>query len=83
METSWNFVSLKKSEPCIPCSNRSTSPYRDPSPRTCSNLGLTVQDTPSADIWWILKDILLSSGWYASYWNAFLLESLKLYVLLL
>ena len=45
--------------------------------QTCS-LVLIVQPH-STDIWWSPKHIWLASGWYASYWNAFLLLSKKLH----
>ena len=43
-----------------------------PSLETCSNLFTWWSFPPSTYIWWLLKHVQLASGWYASYWNAFL-----------
>ena len=45
-----------------------------PSLETCSNL-FTWGPPNSTDIWWLPKHICIASGRYASYWNAFLLNT--------
>ena len=40
---------------------------------TYDALDLTVHGPPCANTWAILKHVRLASGWYASYWNSFLL----------
>ena len=66
-----------------------TSPDRNPQPRSAHGTSLHMHPTAS-DIWWprletcskfftwwLLKQIWLASGWYASYWNTFLCIILK------
>ena len=61
-----------------------TSPDRNPQPRSAHGTSLHMHPT-DGDIWWprletcskfftwwLLKQIWLASGWYASYWNTFL-----------